>query len=153
MLIYIGADHRGFNLKESVKDYLKSSGYEVIDVGSPQLVEGDDYPDVAALAARKVSMDPSGCRAVLVCGSGVGVDIVANKFPHVRSVLGFNADQVMASRNDDDTNVLCLAADYIEDEDAKRLVAAWMPASFSGEDRHRRRLKKIDDIETRNKMM
>ncbi len=149
MLIYIGADHRGFNLKESLKQYLKNDGYEVVDVGNTQLVETDDYTDFAALAARKVSLDPTQSRAILICGSGVGMDVVANKFKNVRSVLAFNSDQAMASRTDDDTNALCFASDFIEEEDAKRIVMAWLPAQFSGEERHQRRLRKIEDIENR----
>lgn len=149
MLIYLAADHRGFRLKDSLKQYLKASGYEVIDVGNTELVEGDDYPDFAALAARKVSLDPENAKAILICGSGVGMDIVANKFPHVRSVLAMNPDQAMASRNDDNTNVLTLAADFTEDEDAKRILGAWLPTQFSGEERHKRRLRKIEDIENR----
>jgi len=152
MLIYVGADHRGFHLKEVLKEYLKKSGYEVVDVGNDQLVPGDDYPDFAALAARKVSMDPVNSRGILVCGSGVGMDIVANKFSHVRSVLAMNPDQVMASRNDDDTNVLCFGADHIEEADAKRIVGAWLPTKFSEEERFQRRLKKIEDIENRRNM-
>lgn len=152
MLIYLAADHRGFRLKESLKQYLKSSGYEVIDVGNTELVEGDDYPDFAALAARKVSMDPENSRAVLACGSGVGMDIVANKFPHVRSVLALNPDQVMSSRSDDNTNALCFAADHIEEDEARRILGAWLPTQFSGEERHKRRLRKIEDIENRREI-
>lgn len=149
MLIYIGADHRGFRLKESLKQYLKNSGYEVVDVGNEQLVEGDDYPDFAALAARKVSLDPVNSRAILICGSGTGMDIVANKFQNVRSVLALNPDQVVSSKNDDDTNVLCFASDYIDPAEAQKIAAAWMSASFSGEERHKRRLRKLEDIENR----
>lgn len=149
MLIYIGADHRGFQLKESLKNYLKQSGYEVVDVGAETYNERDDYPDFAALAARKVSLDPVNSRAILICGSGAGVDIVANKFPHVRSVLALNAEQVLASKNDDDTNVLSFAADHIEEEDARRIVAGWLSAQFSVEERFLRRLRKIEDLENR----
>ena len=152
MLIYIGADHRGFRLKESLKQYLKNDGYEVVDVGNTQLVETDDYVDFAALAARKVSLDPINSRAILICGSGVGMDVVANKFKNVRSVLAFNPDQALSSKNDDDTNALCLASDFIEEDDAKRIVTAWVPAKFSGEERHQRRLLKLEDIENRKLM-
>lgn len=149
MLIYIGADHRGFQLKESLKNYLRESGYEVVDVGNAEYVAVDDYPDFAALAARKVSLDPANSRAILACSSGVGVDIVANKFPHVRSALAFSPDQAVASKNDDDTNVLCFAADYISEEEAKKITSAWIVSSFSGEERFKRRLRKIEDIENR----
>ena len=149
MLIYIGADHRGFQLKETLKTYLKGSGYEVVDVGNDQYVAGDDYPDFAALAARKVSLDPENSLGVLICGSGVGVDVTANKFKNVRSALAFNTEQAIAARSDDNTNILSLAADYLNEEDAKKIASAWLKTSFSGEERHNRRLKKIQDIEER----
>lgn len=152
MLFYIGADHRGFRLKESLKQYLKNSGYEVVDVGNENLVEGDDYPDFASVAAKKVSLDPVNSRAILACGSGVGMDIVANKFQNVRSVLALNPDQVVSSKTDDDTNVLCFAADYMEADEAQRILAAWISASFSGEERHKRRLRKLEDIEGRKNL-
>lgn len=149
MLFYIGADHRGFQLKESLKNYLKQAGYEAVDVGNEKYVATDDYPDFAAAAARKVSLDPENSRGILICGSGVGVDVVANKFKNVRSVLALNPDQAAASKNDDNTNLISFAADYTEEEDAKKILAAWMAASFSGEERHARRLKKIEDLESR----
>jgi len=152
MLIYLAADHRGFRLKESLKQYLKNSGYEVIDVGNEQLVEGDDYPDFAAIAARKVSLDPVNSRAILACGSGAGMDIVANKFKNVRSVLALNSDQAASSRNDDDSNVLCFAADYMEEGEARKIAAVWISSQFSGEERHKRRLRKIEDLENRKMM-
>lgn len=152
MLFYLGADHRGFRLKESLKQYLKNSGYEVVDVGNENLVEGDDYPDFAAAAAKKVSLDPVNSLAILACGSGVGMDIVANKFQNVRSVLALNPDQVVSSKTDDDTNVLCFAADHMEVDEAQRILAAWISASFSGEERHKRRLRKLEDIEGRKNL-
>lgn len=152
MLIYIGADHRGFRLKESLKQYLKSTGYEIVDVGNENLVEGDDYPDFAAIAARKVSLDPVNSRAILICGSGVGMDIVANKFQNVRSVLAFSPDQAASSRSDDNTNALCFAADYIEEDEAQKITTAWISTEFSGDERHKRRLRKIEDIENRKMM-
>lgn len=149
MLIYIGSDHRGFKLKESLKIYLKESGYEVVDVGNTNYDQADDYPDFAALVGRKISLDPENSRGILICGSGVGVDVVANKFKNVRSALAFNAEQAIAARSDDNTNVLSLAADYLNEEEAKKIVSAWLKTLFSGEERHNRRLKKIQDIEER----
>lgn len=149
MLIYIGADHRGFQLKESLKKYLKDSGYEVVDVGNDKYVSTDDYPDFAALVGRKISLDPENSRGILICGSGVGVDAAANKFKNVRSALAFNAEQAAMSRSDDNANVLSLAADYLDEEDVKKILSVWLATNFSGEERHRRRLKKIEDIEAR----
>ncbi len=152
MLIYIGGDHRGFKLKESIKAYLKSSGYEVVDVGSAVYTDGDDYPDYAKLVAEKIQEDPENRRGILVCGSGVGVDIVANKFARVRSVLAMSADHAIVSKSDDDTNVVCLAADFIDDSTAKKIVSAWLQTEFLPQERYRRRLKKIEDIEWKNSL-
>ena len=92
MIIYIGADHRGFKLKETLKQFLQREGYTVNDMGNTEYLEGDDYPDFAKLVAQKVSANPADSRGIVICASGVGVDIVANKFPNVRSALGFNPD-------------------------------------------------------------
>lgn len=147
LLIYIGADHQGFQLKESLKNYLANAGYEVADVGNAVYDENDDYPDFASRVAKEVAADPWNRRGVLICGSGVGVDVVANKFPGIRSVLAMNSDHAFVSRTDDDTNVLCLAAAFIEEEQAKKILSTWLQTPFSGEERHKRRLNKIRDLE------
>lgn len=151
MIIYIGADHRGFILKESLKKYLKDSGYEVDDLGAETLVPDDDYPEYAMKVAEKVSADPQGSKGILICGSGVGVDVVANKYPRVRASLVMNPDHAYLSRNDDDANILCLAAELIDDTQAKTILAAWLQTPFSGDVRHMRRIAKIRDAETRAK--
>src|SRR3989338_6227342 len=102
MLIYIGADHQGFNLKEALKNFLKNQGYEVVDVGNLEYNELDDYPDFAKLVARAVSQDPSNRKGIVICGSGVGVDMVANKFDGARSALVNNIEQAVLSRQDED---------------------------------------------------
>ncbi|MEK7635686.1 MAG: RpiB/LacA/LacB family sugar-phosphate isomerase [Patescibacteria group bacterium] len=147
MLIYIGADHRGFNLKESLKKFLKDSGYEVIDVGNDHYDKDDDYPDFAALAARAVSQDSINRRGVLICGSGSGMNIIANKFNGVRSVLASSLEQAKLSRNDGDSNVLSLSASFLNEEQAKEILDIWLKTPFSEEDRHKRRLAKISEIE------
>ncbi|MCL5006610.1 MAG: RpiB/LacA/LacB family sugar-phosphate isomerase [Patescibacteria group bacterium] len=146
MIIYLGADHRGFNLKEGVKAYLTQSGYQVNDLGAATLAPEDDYPDYASAVAQKVRADFLGSRGVLFCGSGAGMDIVANRYPLIRSVLAISPDQVMASRTDDDTNILALAADFIDLETAKKIVSVWLQTDFDGEERHRRRLEKIRSL-------
>ncbi|MEK7087543.1 MAG: RpiB/LacA/LacB family sugar-phosphate isomerase [Patescibacteria group bacterium] len=150
MIIYLGADHRGFQLKESLEKFLKEQGYEVIDAGNGDLDENDDYPDFAKLAARAVSQDPINRRGILICGSGAGVDIVANKFKGVRSVLAANVEQAKMSRNDDDTNILSLAAEFTNEDEAKEIAKAWLETPFSGEEKHKRRLEKINEIEENN---
>jgi ribose 5-phosphate isomerase B len=148
MIIYIAADHRGFNLKESLEVYLKDSGYTVVDSGNEVFDENDDYPDFASKLAKEVAIDPSNRRGVLICGSGVGVDVVANKFKNIRSGLITTSDQAYLSRNDDDTNILSLGADVTDLETAKKILSVWLQTPFSGEEKHQRRIQKIKDIET-----
>src|SRR3989338_8745058 len=99
------------------------------------------------MVAQKVSENPDENRGILICGSGVGVDIVANKIKGVRSALCFDIKQAQASRNDDNTNVLSLSADFISEDLAKEIVKIWLETPFSGDDRHARRIEKIKKIE------
>ena len=147
MKIYIGADHRGFKLKAILADFLRGLGYEVVDLGDDKYDENDDYPDFAGAVVRRVIEEPES-RGILICGSGVGVDVAANKFKGIRSALAFNFDQARASRNDEDANVLSLAGDFLSEEDAKKIIEVWVKTPFSGEERHKRRLQKISDLET-----
>lgn len=147
MLIYIGADHRGFKLKETLKDFLKNQGYEILDVGNEKYDENDDYPDFAKLVAQAISEGPWNRRGILICGSGVGVDIVANKFKGVRSALISNPDQAYLSRHNDDANVLSLSAEFSDEETSKQILKTWLATPFSGEESHKRRLEKIEKIE------
>ena len=147
MIIYIGADHRGFGHKEVIKKYLANIGYTVIDFSGENYDATDDYPDFASKVAEKISGDPNNSRGILICGSGVGVDIVANKFSRVRSSLVFNTEQAMDVRNDDDANVLSLAANYTSLEDSKKIISLWLNTKFSGEEKHKRRIKKIEELE------
>jgi ribose 5-phosphate isomerase B len=147
MLIYIGSDHKGFQLKESIKKFLDGQGYEVVDVGNDHYDENDDYPDFARAVAEKISENPTERRGILICGSGVGVDVVANKFGRVRSALANSPDQASASRHDDDSNVLSLAADFIDETQVEKIIGAWLVTPFSGEENHQRRMDKIIQIE------
>ena len=147
MIIYIGADHRGFKLKETLKNFLQNAGYTVNDMGNTEYLEGDDYPDFAKLVAQKVSANPADSRGIVICASGVGVDIVANKFPNIRSALGFSPDQVVEARSDDDVNVLALASDFLEEEEAKKIVSVWLQTPFDGDERDKRRIEKIRQID------
>jgi ribose 5-phosphate isomerase B len=149
MVIYIGADHRGFKHKEAIKEYLVGLGYTVSDMGDEKYDELDDYPDFAEKVAEKVSVE--GGVGILICGSGVGMDVVANKFPGVRSALVFNSEQAIDAKTDDNVNVLSIAADYSSIEDSKKIVSLWINAKFSEEERFMRRLKKIMEIEDRLK--
>lgn len=150
MIIYLGADHKGFKLKGYIAGILKDHGYEIFDLGNFRYDQNDDYPDFARAVAEKVSRDYENARGILICGSGVGVDVVANKFPGVRSALVFNTNQAFDSRNDDNANILSLSADYLNLEDAKKIVLTWLETPFSEEERHIRRIQKINQIEEEN---
>jgi RpiB/LacA/LacB family sugar-phosphate isomerase len=147
-MIYLGADHRGFELKEKLKVFLEKEGYEFEDLGNTVLNPKDDYPDFGAKVARKVAEDPDRNRGVLFCGSGLGMSIVANRFKDVRCVLIWTDDEALIkqSRKHGDTNVLSLPADYLTEEQAKKIVNLWLETPFSGEERHRRRLQKIESL-------
>ncbi len=148
MVFHIGSDHRGFNLKEKIKDYLKNSGYEVIDEGAITLDGNDDYPKYASEVAAHVSADTYGqTKGILICGSGVGVCIVANKFAGIRAGLIATPDQAYSAKEDDDINILCLASDFTDEQTAKMIIASWSQTPFSNEERHVRRLREIDEIE------
>ena len=150
MKIYLGADHAGFELKEQIKLYLQEKGHEVEDCGAFIFDQTDDYPDFTGLVAQEVIKDPDNRRGILICGSGVGIDIAANKFPRIRSALANNSDQAFLSRNDTDANVLCLASDFLDEEMAKKILSVWLQTPFSQEERHKRRIRKIGEIEANN---
>lgn len=145
MTIYIGADHRGFKLKSLLKERLTKAGFLVIDVGGVGDTM-DDYPDFASKVGEAVSKNLND-RGILICGSGVGVSIVANKFPGVRASLIFDPRQAHDSRSDEDPNVLTLSADYTPTEKAVEIVDSWLATPFSGVERHVRRVGKIEVIE------
>jgi ribose 5-phosphate isomerase B len=146
MVIYFGADHRGFALKQKLIPALKEKGYEVVDMGAAEVIEGDDYVDYAKLVAERVSADPES-RGVLICGSGAGMSIAANKLRRVRASLGMSNDEVFDARHDDDLNVLCLASEFVSEEDAKSMVNVFLSTPFSAEERYVRRLNKISELE------
>jgi ribose 5-phosphate isomerase B len=143
MRIYIGADHRGFELKNKLVDFLRDQKYEVIDKGNTVYDKDDDYPVFAGAVARAVAQDP-GARGIVVCGSGVGVDIVANKVSGIRSGLCETPEQAIAARRDDDINVLALAADFISEKTARAIAQAYAQTSFESNQRHLRRIDKIE---------
>ena len=118
MQIYIASDHAGFKLKNELYDFLNSSGYVLKDIGSKEYDPADDYPDYASNLAKMVRIDPESM-GILLCRNGVGVCIVANKFDGIRAVNTTDLNIAISSRNDDDTNILCLGADYIDFEEAK----------------------------------
>jgi ribose 5-phosphate isomerase B len=148
MKVAIASDHRGYHLKERVISLLKAKGHTVIDDG-PASEESVDYPDFAALVAKKVSAGEVD-RGILICGTGIGMAISANKFPGVRAAAC--ADEVTAelSRRHNDLNVLCLSGDLLSSRSTERLVEIWMDTEFEG-GRHERRVEKIRQLEKENR--
>ena len=144
--IIIGSDHAGFLLKEAVRNSLEKKGYKVSDMG-PSSDEAVDYPDFGCRVAEKVSAGEFS-RGVLVCGSGVGMAIVANKFPRVRAVLSMDEETARMSRLHNDTNILVLAGRRTDERTAERIVDIWLKTAFEG-GRHQQRLDKIYDLEKR----
>src|SRR3989344_1226711 len=147
MMIHLGADHRGFELKERIKKSLMDEGYEVSDAGAVLKDQNDDYTDFATAVAEKVGRNEQSSRGILICGSGAGMVVMANKFRRVRAAIGFSNDQVFDARHDDDVNILVLAASFTEYEPALAMVKVFLQTPFSNEDRYQRRLDKIARIE------
>lgn len=144
MKIGCAFDHAGFPLKQMVIDTVQAEGHEVIDLGTWSL-EPVDYPDTARLAAEAVRGEAD--RAILVCGSGAGVAVAACKFPGIRAAVAHDTYTAHQSVEHDDCNILCLGGRVIGPALAADVIRAYLGASFTGEDRHVRRLAKIDGIE------
>lgn len=146
MRVAIGADHGGYLLKEELSSWLKEKGFQVVDVGAHDLDALDDYPDFARAVASKVASGQAE-RGIVICGSGIGACIVANKVKGIRAGICHDTYSAHQGVEHDDMNVVCLGARIIGVELAKEIVTAFLEARFSGEDRHRRRLQKVMDIE------
>lgn len=144
MEIIIGADHRGFEMKEALKIWLETENYEVVDVGAPSFAADDDYPDYALKAAHLVVENPANRLGIVLCGSGAGVAVAANKVAGIRASLIHDAAIAQAARHDDNINVLALGADYIGLENAKKVVLAFLTTPFAGAEKYQRRLDKIE---------
>jgi ribose 5-phosphate isomerase B len=145
MKIIIGCDHAGYALKNILVEMLRRSGHAVQDI-TPALDPQDDYPDAAAAVARAVA-GGSVERGIIVCGSGVGASVAANKIRGVRAGLCHDTYSARQGVEHDDTNVLCLGARVVGEAVAQDLARAFLEARFSGEERHVRRLKKIQALE------
>ncbi|MDP3973428.1 MAG: RpiB/LacA/LacB family sugar-phosphate isomerase [Candidatus Daviesbacteria bacterium] len=148
MVVYLATDHAGLELKEKVKKFLQDSGYEVVDCGAHQLDPEDDYPDFISKAAEAVSKNPDS-KAIILGGSGQGEAMVANKFSEVRAVVYYGGQLEMPelTRQHNDANILSLGARFVTEEDALKAVKLFLDTSFTNEERHIRRIKKIKKIE------
>jgi ribose 5-phosphate isomerase B len=146
MKIYLGADHGGFSLKESIKKWLQEWGIGFEDCGNHVLDPVDDYPDYAKAVAMSVASDKNSC-GILACRSAAGVVIAANKVAGVRCASAFNEESAMHSREHNDTNILALSGDWLTQENAKNVLKAWLETPVSEDPRHVRRRQKIADME------
>ncbi|TSA45033.1 RpiB/LacA/LacB family sugar-phosphate isomerase [bacterium] len=144
-MIYLGADHGGFQLKEEIGHFLSDRGYQVKDMGtnSEELV---DYPVFAAAVANKVVEDPNN-RGILVCRNGVGMCMAANKIPGIRAGQLWDEKVAVSARNDDNINVACIGSDMTSADDAKKILGKFLDTSFGGTERYSRRLKLVTDLE------
>jgi ribose 5-phosphate isomerase B len=145
MKIAIGADHGGFELKVIVLEYLKKLGHTVRDLGTYDS-EPVDYPDYARAVANAI-IDGRAERGILICGSGVGASVAANKFTNIRAAICHDTFSAHQGVEDDDMNILCLGARVVGPELSKDIVATFLKATFSGAERHVRRLGKVAEIE------
>jgi ribose 5-phosphate isomerase B len=155
MKIFVGTDHAGFGLKETLVASLKIQGYEVVDKGAFAYNEHDDYPDFIIPVAQEVSENPNGCKGIILGSTGEGEAITANRFPSVRAVVfygklapvvDYESDIIVRSRKHNNSNVLSLGARYLTEESMMEAVNLWLNTSYDADERHVRRLVKIDQI-------
>ncbi len=142
-MIYLGADHGGFELKETIKQWLSQKGIASEDLGASNLDPNDDYPDYAFAVAHKVAESKDN-RGILLCRSGGGMTIAANRIHNVRAVDVFDEKSVKHAREHNNANVLVLGADWIDSDSAKKFVDLFLEAPFTGEERHQRRIEKLE---------
>lgn len=149
MKVYLGADHRGYGLKEYIIKWLFERGISFEDLGADHLDPNDDYTVFAERVASMVAAN-KGSLGILLCGSGVGVDVAANKIDGVRASIGKSPDQVKAGRNDDDMNILVIAADYTKEGEVSQMVEVFLKTKFAGSARFKKRLEDIKKLEANN---
>lgn len=143
MTVYIGADHRGFALKEKLKPWISSLGHDVVDCGNTMHDPVDDFPDFSFAVADRVATSDEGSLGIVICGSGGGVTMAANKVRGIRCALGVGIEDVMHNRKHNDMNVLAISSDATETDHAKDLIKTFLKTSYSSEERFARRLAKI----------
>lgn len=146
MNLYIASDHAGFKLKNKIKEFLKKQGKNIEDLGAFEYQKKDDYPDYVGKLAKTLKKEKQ-AKGILICSSGVGVCLAANKFSHIRAVNAYSRDIAIASRKDNNTNVICFGQEFISFKKAKKILKAWLETDFSNQKRHKRRLKKIKNYD------
>ena len=143
--IHLATDHAGFEMKEFIKSALEELGYTIIDYGAFEYEEGDDYPDCIGLAASEISQNPED-RAVIFGGSGQGEAMAANRYPNVRATAYYHFDPeiIKLSREDNNANMLSIGSRFLSNEEVLESVLFWLEIPFSDEERHLRRIEKIE---------
>jgi ribose 5-phosphate isomerase B len=144
-MIVIGADHGGFELKEKIKKKLDELGYEYEDIGAFKPNPKDDYPEFAERVGRDISEHPD-WKGILICRSGQGMAMVANKFSGVRAAVCHSVDEAKMTREHNDANVLSIGADDVQEKDALKMVQAFLETLFSDEKRHKKRVEQINKL-------
>ena len=144
-VVYVGADHRGLNLKNKVVDFLREQEYKIKDLGPTQYDQDDDYSDIAIKLAEKVVRENT--KGILICGSGVGICISANKVDGIRAALCTMEKQARLARTDDDANILCLSAELVSEEINLEIVKSFLETVFASEEKYIRRINKIKKYE------
>ena len=149
MKILLAADHAGFELKNKIKDYLISENFDVEDMGAYTLDTMDDYPKIMIPVAMRILKDPENTKAIIFGKSGQGEAMVSNRFPGIRAIVYYarNEEIIRLSRQHNDSNVLSIGADFVNEEDAKEAIKLWISTPFSREERHMRRIEQMDNIE------
>lgn len=148
MHIYLGYDHNGFEVRNQLIAHIEKLGHTVTDLGNKEHSPADDYPDFAELVAKEMLTHPSS-KGILLCGSGIGICIAANKFKGIRAALAVTKDQAISARNDDDANILCLGAKINTLPEMLELVDIFLSTTFAG-GRHERRKNKVLAFEEAN---
>lgn len=150
MKIYLGTDHNGYDLKEKVFSYLAKHNYDIEDVGDTQLDPHDDFPEFAQLAALKViGDDDNDARAILLCGGGQGMAMAANRFRGIRASVIWDAYEAKMTRNDNDSNVLCLPSRILDGDEAawKGIIETWLNTPYAAAPRYKRRNAQLDELQ------
>lgn len=147
MKLYIGADHNGFGFKQEIVDFLQRSGYEVMDEGNERLDQQDDFPQFAGrVVSAMLGSGDEDPRGILVCGSGQGMCIAANRYKGIRASLVWDLQEARMSRNDDNCNVICLPARLMTAKEAESIISTWLITPFADAPRFKRRIQELDQL-------
>jgi ribose 5-phosphate isomerase B len=148
LTIYIASDHAGFERKEWLREQLAGAGYQIEDLGAVALQPDDDYPQYGFALAERVAAEPDAL-GILLCGSGQGICVAANKVKGIRAVSAFSPELAASTRNDDHANILCLPARFLSDAEVLAITSTWLETPVSNDERHVRRVTQIQNYETK----